>query len=947
MPEARLPGPSAPRTAADSPAESSLERPEPAASGGGARGSDARLLQRLPVRVPVRLAGPAAREVGETRDLTLAGMFLATAVPFRVGDVLALELGLPGGAVTAEGVVVRIAPEGVGLRFSRVADAELRRLRRALVALNQAVGTRQTAELLHARATAARTEKTDPDEVRALLDGLRAREVRVRVLPPDGVEMSEATLVEVDATRLVLRLATPVAADPGAALFVLGTLEYVSYSFRGQVVAVTPRALELTLPERVVHAERRGAHREPARGWWLVVPREGSGADRFPVLDHSDGGLGVSVDEDTWPVVPGASIPGARLETPGGDVELDGAVVRNVRRADGRLRVGVSHGVRRRALEVRRERVAEGTGLPALALRKVKEAFTWVELKWRGRKGVADPLAPERVTLASRSGRPLVGLLQRARPEAGRVRAPLVLVVPGFGGRKEQMSYLASILVETFRARGADLAVLRLDGTNNLGESGKDEGCDAEGRHTLHYTVGGVIDDARGALDWARDNPLIEIGEVVVVSVSFSSCGVLRWLADDAPPEVRLWISYMGAPDAQDGVRNVSGHYDVFAAAASGAHLGLVTLIGCLVDARCFWDDLVRQELGTLALARRDIARVGADVWWVSGRHDAFMNVERVKDLLSVEAPGGRALLEVDSGHVPRTGGEAIRQFRLIAAEVWRRVHGTEIDAASPSLGQLEARRRAEWSHTRRAALGDPVAFWRDYLLGDGGYDVMAWLPAYRELVAHQVERVAPAGRRVLDVGGGTGNVSAELLDRGAAEVVCLDLVEDALAVARTKAGARPLRTIRADLGAPRCLPVPDASADGAVASLLLSYLDHPEHVLAELMRALRPGAPLVVSSMRRDADTSGLFLSLVERLEGLPDDAFSSPAERAALLDAARAFHGHGAALFRMEEEGTFRFYADEELVELVTRAGFVSPVVSHAFGAPPQAVVVTCRRP
>jgi hypothetical protein len=59
------------------------------------------------------------------------------------------------------------------------------------------------------------------------------------------------------------------------------------------------------------------------------------------------------------------------------------------------------------------------------------------------------------------------------------------------------------------------------------------------------------------------------------------------------------------------------------------------------------------------------------------------------------------------------------------------------------------------------------------------------------------------------------------------------------------------------------------------------------------------------------------------------------------------RQFADHAAELVRLEEEGLFRFYDSDRLLDLVARRGFVDGRVERAWGRPPQAAVVTCRKP
>lgn len=108
-----------------------------------------------------------------------------------------------------------------------------------------------------------------------------------------------------------------------------------------------------------------------------------------------------------------------------------------------------------------------------------------------------------------------------------------------------------------------------------------------------------------------------------------------------------------------------------------------------------------------------------------------------------------------------------------------------------------------------------------------------------RSLLPSSLDRVA-----ILDVGMAAGTMSLELLDRGA-EVTGVDLSPAMVDAARRRCGGRG-RFLVADLGRP--LPLPDASFDGVVASLVLHYLRDWSVPLASFARLLRPGGWLIVS---------------------------------------------------------------------------------------------------
>ncbi|WP_031155013.1 class I SAM-dependent methyltransferase [Streptomyces erythrochromogenes] len=100
------------------------------------------------------------------------------------------------------------------------------------------------------------------------------------------------------------------------------------------------------------------------------------------------------------------------------------------------------------------------------------------------------------------------------------------------------------------------------------------------------------------------------------------------------------------------------------------------------------------------------------------------------------------------------------------------------------------------------------------------------------------------AGRRILDVGCGSGALFAALRDRGAV-VSGFDTSAGMLELARRRLGDGAELQV-ADLGSP--LPYADDTFDDVTASLVLHYLEDWGPALAELRRVLRPGGRLIAS---------------------------------------------------------------------------------------------------
>ncbi|WP_238155030.1 class I SAM-dependent methyltransferase [Kribbella soli] len=99
-------------------------------------------------------------------------------------------------------------------------------------------------------------------------------------------------------------------------------------------------------------------------------------------------------------------------------------------------------------------------------------------------------------------------------------------------------------------------------------------------------------------------------------------------------------------------------------------------------------------------------------------------------------------------------------------------------------------------------------------------------------------------GRRILDVGCGSGPLSAALRDKGAI-VSGFDLSAAMIELAHRRLGEDADLTV-ADLAKP--LPYDDAAFDDVMASLVLHYLEDWTEPLAELRRVLKPGGRLILS---------------------------------------------------------------------------------------------------
>jgi SAM-dependent methyltransferase len=772
-----------------------------------------------------------------------------------------------------------------------------------------------------------------------------------------------ATVEQVEPDRVRLRIRDFDHAA-GAQVFLNFELDGTRYFFAASPLASpAPDRLDVAIPEAIFQAERRDLHRAPAGrvGPSRVELRAGDGdACVGRVVDRSLHGLGLEVPAAVSRALP-ERVRARFLDGDRAGEEIHARVCHRAPGPEGWTRLGLSLSRVASGAPIpveRRERILEHSARARAreGARFVRSAVRAARARAARRLGLGRPEPPVPVVeYPNEKGQPIRAIVDGVGEPRG---APAVVIPPAWGRTKETLWPLAATLLATFERAGEPLVVVRFDGTNRRGESYLDPECRAPGEEYLHFTFSQAVRDLQATLDFLGASPGLGPRTSIVVSLSLASIDARRAVAEETGGRIGGLVAAVGVVDLQSALRTISGGVDYGYGLLQGIRFGRHELVGVVADMDHTGLDAIAHGLGFLEEARRDFAAIRVPITWIHGRHDAWMDLERVRGALSCGDTSGRRLIEVPTGHQLRTSREALETFMLIAEEVSEMALGRRLAGALPDLAALERRRTAERARLPRRPV-DLRAFWRDYLLGRDrslGMELMTATAAYRNFMEAQIRllELAPASR-VADLGSGTGDFPLLLARRPdlppGLRVDALDYVPEALArgrermraAGRAASGVRVERVV-ADLG--RGVALADARYDAALASLLVGYLGEPERFLRELARILRPGGRLVLSSLRRDADISKLFL------DGLAE--FSGREARTALAGEAtshfdalvRSFLNDAARLLDLEEQGRFRFFDPGELEALVAEAGFTDVSSRVAFGDPPQAVVVAARR-
>ena len=105
------------------------------------------------------------------------------------------------------------------------------------------------------------------------------------------------------------------------------------------------------------------------------------------------------------------------------------------------------------------------------------------------------------------------------------------------------------------------------------------------------------------------------------------------------------------------------------------------------------------------------------------------------------------------------------------------------------------------------------------------------------------------AGQKLLDVAGGTGDVSFKFLDRaGSGHATVCDITESMLLAGKTRAEAAAMsESLDWVVGDAMALPFPDNTFDVYTISFGIRNVTRPQEALSEAYRVLRPGGRLMV----------------------------------------------------------------------------------------------------
>jgi ubiquinone/menaquinone biosynthesis C-methylase UbiE/CheY-like chemotaxis protein len=741
---------------------------------------------------------------GEARVVNLSenGMFLRTMSFFPEGASLPLEITLPDGRHYAvSGRIVRhdVDQGGVGIEFQAIDDESRRSL---LHFLSDYVTVRDLSGL-KSRYPFLKTEDmvlfSDAFKIESLIREAMRDETEVAVVQAQSrnPEILRFGDVRPPSTCVLAGEDLNVRFKTSDLIFISFQIGYATYNFETMISRIAPdgRSLDCLYPRVMFYSEKRTERRLSPYGNLRVeipLPEPFNNSITGRITDISPGGVSFIADSHAQVLLKGTPLDTVSIMD--GDQVLwrESGEVRYVSRAgEGVLytaKYGVQFGIGRMSIQsVQAPELDFGLHPDELSGRPgTRPAAT--------EAGQPALKPPEVFRVETRQGEEIVGLLNSSLPLDDRP-VPVVIVPPAFGKTKETLFGLALTLTENFRRLGKPLAVIRFDGIRKKGESHNDPEASEPPYEMLNTNFTQSAADILAILDWLDLNPKLRASSVILLTFSFSALDARIVLRDEANRHrIQYWIACMGTPEFRDLMVRINCGLDFLEHYQLGIKLGVMPVLGNLVNVDFYVGDGVANSVATLEQAREDMRHIDIPITWIYGQYDNWVRAEFIRDVMSIKANAPREVISVPIGHSARTSKDALRMFGTITSLIHRFLHKTMIQPVLPTRKNMETMRRAEKDRLPTRNLKNRQTYWHRYLVGDNnllGFDIMAMSDDYQQLMQDQLLALElQPSDRLLDLGGGTGNFVEHLLESGRelpAQITVADFIPDAMRQARQK----------------------------------------------------------------------------------------------------------------------------------------------------------------
>ena len=503
-----------------------------------------------------------------------------------------------------------------------------------------------------------------------------------------------------------------------------------------------------------------------------------------------------------------------------------------------------------------------------------------------------------------------------------------VIIPPAFGETKRDSLKLSYYLVKN------GFNCLRYDASYHVGESQGD---------MVDASLSKMSQDLVSAMDFLQSD--FGASSIAVVATSLGLRVAMKVATFDK--RIKFLLGLVGIVDLRSTLRAVY-HQDVIAEIMQGSYKGkfIDDIMGFEVCVE-FAQDAIKQNYHDLETSIRDMNKLDIPAVFIAAENDPWVKLEdarRVLDSLGAREKG--FVVIPDAMHVlnenPAAAELALNQT---VRNCKKYLAGEEIelsDVVRPGEQELSRQWIIEEARLRnliQKSLEGEKEFWEKYL---NKFVLIHKSGDYRNFLS-DIDGLLDVrqAENVLDAGCGNGHFGAWLFERVIEYMfkekiqlkdfsplcyIGLDFVEKSLKEARfkhlnlvrrvyrelslrDKYQAVKFKYVLCDIEYP--LPFPDSYFDKICCNLVISYVKDPQFTAKELIRVLKPGGKMVISSMKPFADLSQIYRNFADQTQSQEE------------LDEARKLLSAAGRIKQKEGAGIYKFFSEGELLGLLGKQG------------------------
>ena len=494
---------------------------------------DRRLTPRLPCHLAIANEGAV---IGEVQDISVGGIRLCTTSQLLQNYQYEFQLLIPSSkhSLNFRGRITYRQENTYGVKIEKVDRKSKRFFEKYVVSLRESCQIRDIIGNLKTNKNTLTID--DPKVITQLIRKAKEDGLSLKISLVDFYQPLLATITSLEDDSLVLKLKSRVTSlrSPNH-FYIVVMISYHSYYLECNFLKKNGDHLLCSLPSKVYFSDRRREERLLFEKSDVKVIIRGPLTTEIEgrLIDYSSNGAKIRVPLNVGMFFLRTPLEHVKLNNSSG---VKKAIVRSVRLSVSDYQdIGVQL-----VDDIRSE---DFTVNPVASFRRGNFFDKYVKKAIDLASFLLHKIKPAKVVQAASTFRPVIfnntqgqkvaALLDTSFDITEKVKTPMVIVIPAWGAKKESFSALAAVITHNFREKGQPVSVLRFDLTNHLGESYKDPEAQEPGKESLNVTPAGNLSDIKGAIAFAKNNPLVSVGPVIFISFSFSAPMARRIILED------------------------------------------------------------------------------------------------------------------------------------------------------------------------------------------------------------------------------------------------------------------------------------------------------------------------------------------------------------------------------------------------------------------------------